>query len=160
MGEERWVGESDDDFSWCWDFNRWRCCCNGLWPISWSKPSALYRHLPTTLSLVTHHFVLHNPLWLVASHSAESIDDSYDSSHNIPNKTYKPSHVLKRVTCMKPMTHSVSHVPKTLHHVTSQSWVIKQSTNHNITMTRGCVVMWELWVKWCHSVKSNIPYDS
>jgi len=26
MGEERWVGESDDDFPWCRDFNqrRWR----------------------------------------------------------------------------------------------------------------------------------------
>jgi len=23
-------------------------------PISWSKPSSLYRHLPTTLTLVTH----------------------------------------------------------------------------------------------------------
>jgi len=27
-------------------------------PISWSEPSALYRHLPTTLTLVTHHLVL------------------------------------------------------------------------------------------------------
>jgi len=51
------------------------------------KPSALYRPLPTTLSLMTH----------------------------------KPSHVLKRVTCVKPMTHNVSHVRKSLHHMTSQS---------------------------------------
>ena len=26
-------------------------------PISWSKPSALYRQLLTTLTLVTHHLV-------------------------------------------------------------------------------------------------------
>jgi len=25
--------------------------------ISYSEPSSLYRHLPTTLTLVTHHFV-------------------------------------------------------------------------------------------------------
>jgi len=31
-------------------------------PISWSEPSALYRHLPTTLTLVTHHLALHKPL--------------------------------------------------------------------------------------------------
>jgi len=31
-------------------------------PISWSEPSALYRHLLTTLSLVTHHLALRNPL--------------------------------------------------------------------------------------------------
>jgi len=30
--------------------------------ISWSQPSALYRHLPTTLTLVTHHLALHKPL--------------------------------------------------------------------------------------------------
>jgi len=30
--------------------------------IPWSEPSALYRHLPTTLSLVTHHLTLHKPL--------------------------------------------------------------------------------------------------
>jgi len=28
-------------------------------PIPWSEPSALYRHLPTTLTLVTHHLALH-----------------------------------------------------------------------------------------------------
>jgi len=26
-------------------------------PISYSEPSSLYRHLPTTLTLVTHHLV-------------------------------------------------------------------------------------------------------
>jgi len=31
-------------------------------PISWSEPSALYRHLPTTLTLVTHHLALHKLL--------------------------------------------------------------------------------------------------
>jgi len=31
-------------------------------PISWSEPSALYGHLPTTLTLVTYHLALHNPL--------------------------------------------------------------------------------------------------
>jgi len=31
-------------------------------PISWSEPSVLYRHLPITLTLVTHHLVLHKPL--------------------------------------------------------------------------------------------------
>jgi len=31
-------------------------------PIPWSEPSALYRHLPTTLTLVTHYLALHNPL--------------------------------------------------------------------------------------------------
>jgi len=31
-------------------------------PIHWSEPSALYRHLPTTLTLVTHHLALHKPL--------------------------------------------------------------------------------------------------
>ena len=31
-------------------------------PISWSEPSTLYRHLLTTLTLVTHHLVLHKPL--------------------------------------------------------------------------------------------------
>ena len=31
-------------------------------PIPWSEPSALYRHLLTTLTLVTHHLVLHKPL--------------------------------------------------------------------------------------------------
>ena len=31
-------------------------------PTSWSEPSALYRHLPTTLTLVTHHLGLHKPL--------------------------------------------------------------------------------------------------
>jgi len=51
------------------------------------KPSALYRHLPTTLTLMTH----------------------------------KPSHVLQRVTCVKPITPNVSHVRKSLHHMTSQS---------------------------------------
>ena len=30
-------------------------------PISWSEPSSLYRHLPTTLTLVTHHLALHKP---------------------------------------------------------------------------------------------------
>ena len=30
--------------------------------LSWSEPSALYRHLPTTLTLVTHHLALHNAL--------------------------------------------------------------------------------------------------
>jgi len=27
-------------------------------PTSWSEPSSLYRHLPTTITLVTHHFAL------------------------------------------------------------------------------------------------------
>jgi len=31
-------------------------------PISWSEPSALYRHLLATLTLVTPHLVLHKPL--------------------------------------------------------------------------------------------------
>jgi len=31
-------------------------------PIPWSEPSALYRHLLTTLTLVTHHLALHKPL--------------------------------------------------------------------------------------------------
>ena len=31
-------------------------------PTPWSEPSALYRHLLTTLTLVTHHLALHNPL--------------------------------------------------------------------------------------------------
>jgi len=31
-------------------------------PIPWSEPSALYRHLLTTLSMVTHHLALHSPL--------------------------------------------------------------------------------------------------
>jgi len=63
-------------------FNRWRCCCNGS--ISWSEPSALYRHLLTTLSLVTHHLTPHKPLRLIVSHSAKSINDSYESLPNLP----------------------------------------------------------------------------
>ena len=31
-------------------------------PIPWSEPTALYRHLLPTLSLVTHLLVLHNSL--------------------------------------------------------------------------------------------------
>jgi len=30
-------------------------------PISWSEPSSFYRHLPTTLILVTRHHSLHSP---------------------------------------------------------------------------------------------------
>jgi len=41
--------------------------------ISWSEPSTLYRHPPTTLTLVTHHIMLHKPQRLVMSHSAKSI---------------------------------------------------------------------------------------
>jgi len=31
-------------------------------PIPWSEPSAFYRHLPTTLTLVTYPLALHKPL--------------------------------------------------------------------------------------------------
>jgi len=31
-------------------------------PIPWSEPRAFYRHIPTTLTLVTHHLALHKPL--------------------------------------------------------------------------------------------------
>ena len=34
----------------------------GAGPIPWSEPSTLYRHLLTTLPLVTHHLPLDNPL--------------------------------------------------------------------------------------------------
>jgi len=36
--------------------------CEKRGPIPWSVPSALYRHLPTTLTLLTHHLALHKPL--------------------------------------------------------------------------------------------------
>jgi len=31
-------------------------------PTPWSEPSALYRHLLTTLTLATHHLALHKPV--------------------------------------------------------------------------------------------------
>jgi len=36
--------------------------CEKRGPISWLKPSSLYRHLLTTLTLVTHHLALHKAL--------------------------------------------------------------------------------------------------
>ena len=53
-------------------------------PIAWSEPSSFYRHLHATLTLVTHDLVLHKLLWLIVSQSARSIDDSQESSRNIP----------------------------------------------------------------------------
>jgi len=42
MGEERWVGESDDDFPWWGDFNRRRWSRDGLWDISWFFSSLFF----------------------------------------------------------------------------------------------------------------------
>jgi len=62
MGEERWVGESDDDSRGVEISIAGGGAEMVRGPISWSEPSALYSHLPTTLTLVTYHLALHKPL--------------------------------------------------------------------------------------------------
>ena len=36
IAQERWVGDSDDDFPWCSDFNRRTWRRDGSWSTSWS----------------------------------------------------------------------------------------------------------------------------
>ena len=60
MGEERWVGGSDDEFGGVEISIAGRGGEVVCVPISWSEPTPLYRHLPTTLTVVAHPLVLHN----------------------------------------------------------------------------------------------------